>query len=82
MSVNWGRYLKTNEPFVLANQVSQVFYTSDNFNKGWCVAWKIHARDTYELVQQIDNDVTDLKNSTQNKIKEKETTEVKYLHMI
>nr|CAD1838579.1 unnamed protein product [Ananas comosus var. bracteatus] len=34
ISVNCQRLLKTNEPFVLANQASQVFYASDNVNKG------------------------------------------------
>ncbi|WMV07966.1 hypothetical protein MTR67_001351 [Solanum verrucosum] len=34
VSVNPSRFLKTNEPFVLANQASQVFYASDNSNKG------------------------------------------------
>lgn len=29
-SVNWSRFLKTNEPFVLADQASQVFYADDN----------------------------------------------------
>ncbi|WMV29726.1 hypothetical protein MTR67_023111 [Solanum verrucosum] len=33
VSVNPRRFLKTNEPFVLANQASQVFYANDNSNK-------------------------------------------------
>ncbi|WMV07748.1 hypothetical protein MTR67_007374 [Solanum verrucosum] len=35
VSVNWGRFLKINEPFVLADQASQVFYANDNSNRGW-----------------------------------------------
>jgi len=34
VSVNPGRVLKTNEPFILAEQASQVFYAIDNSNKG------------------------------------------------
>ncbi|KAH0655355.1 hypothetical protein KY285_030237 [Solanum tuberosum] len=34
VSVNPDIFLKTNEPFVLADQASQVFYANDNSNKG------------------------------------------------
>ncbi|WMV20184.1 hypothetical protein MTR67_013569 [Solanum verrucosum] len=34
VSVNLGRFLKINEPFVLAEQASQVFYANDNSNRG------------------------------------------------
>ncbi|WMV58401.1 hypothetical protein MTR67_051786, partial [Solanum verrucosum] len=37
LSVNPQRFLKIDEPFVLANQVSQVFYARDHSNKGWNV---------------------------------------------
>lgn len=74
VSVNWGRFLKTNEPFVLADQASQVFYANDNSNKGWRVARKIQPRDSYEIVQKMDDDIVDLENSTQKR--RKRTTEV------
>ncbi|KAK6791397.1 hypothetical protein RDI58_010478 [Solanum bulbocastanum] len=35
VSVNPDRFLKINEPFVLADQASQGFYANDNSNKGW-----------------------------------------------
>ena len=34
-SINPQHFLKTSEPFILANQASQVFYAIDNINKGW-----------------------------------------------
>ncbi|KAM3250893.1 hypothetical protein P3L10_004963 [Capsicum annuum] len=37
VSVNPSRFLKTNEPFILVDQASQVFYANDNSNKGWHV---------------------------------------------
>ncbi|KAK4708890.1 hypothetical protein R3W88_029815 [Solanum pinnatisectum] len=77
VGVNWGRFLKINEPFVLADQVSQVFYANDNSNRGWCVARKVQPRDFYEIVQQKDNEFEDLENSSQNK--QKRMIEVKYL---
>nr|XP_009785133.1 PREDICTED: uncharacterized protein LOC104233435 [Nicotiana sylvestris] len=75
VSVNWGRFLKTNEPFVLADQAYQVFYANDNSNKGWHVARKTQSCDSYEILQQIDGDV-DLESPIQNK--RKRTTEVKF----
>ncbi|OIT02316.1 hypothetical protein A4A49_56833, partial [Nicotiana attenuata] len=69
VSVNWGRFLKINEPFVLVDQASQLFYANDNFNKGWCVARKTQPRDSYEILQQMDGDVVELKNPIQNKRK-------------
>nr|CAD1843907.1 unnamed protein product [Ananas comosus var. bracteatus] len=54
VSVNRQRLLKTNEPFVLANQASQVFYATDNINKGWHVVQKTQPRDLYEMPLQMD----------------------------
>ncbi|CAI0559258.1 unnamed protein product, partial [Linum tenue] len=44
VSVNLSRMLKTNEPFVLASQVSQVFYVEDNMNRNWHLAIKVPPR--------------------------------------
>ncbi|XP_075103619.1 uncharacterized protein LOC142178190 [Nicotiana tabacum] len=69
VSINLGRFLKTNEPFVLAEQASRVFYTIDNFNKGWHVVRKTQPRDSYEIVKQIDDDIVDIGNPSQKKRK-------------
>nr|CAD1844144.1 unnamed protein product [Ananas comosus var. bracteatus] len=60
VSVNRQRLLKTNEPFVLANQASQVFYATDNINKGWHVVQKTQPRDLYEMPLQMDADSEDV----------------------
>ncbi|KAF3679796.1 putative nitrate transporter 1.4-like [Capsicum annuum] len=60
VSVNPSRFLKTNEPFVLVDQASQVFYSNDNSNKGWHLVRKTQPRDSYEVVKQMDDDVDDL----------------------
>ncbi|XP_020099532.1 uncharacterized protein LOC109717976 [Ananas comosus] len=62
ISVNCQRLLKTNEPFVLANQASQVFYASDNVNKGWHIVQKTQPRDIYEMPLEMDEDSNDLQN--------------------
>ncbi|KAK4713455.1 hypothetical protein R3W88_019362 [Solanum pinnatisectum] len=77
--VNLSRFLKTNKPFVLANQASQVFYANDNSNKGWHVVRKTQPRDSYEMGKQM-NDVdvvVDLESPSQKKLKR--TDEVMYL---
>ncbi|XP_057246859.1 uncharacterized protein LOC125499462 [Beta vulgaris subsp. vulgaris] len=57
VSVDTQRNLKTDEPFVLASQVSQVFYATDIVKKGnWRVAVKTKPRVTYELAVEKDND--------------------------
>ncbi|WMV26200.1 hypothetical protein MTR67_019585 [Solanum verrucosum] len=76
VSVKWGRFQKINEPFVLVDQASQVFFANDNSNRGWCVARKVQPCDSYEIVQQKDNEFEDLENSSQNK--RKRMTEVKF----
>ncbi|WMV09010.1 hypothetical protein MTR67_002395 [Solanum verrucosum] len=73
VSVNPARLLKTNEPFVLANQASQVFYANDNSNKGWQVAMKTQSRDSFEIVEQIDDDIIEL--GSPSKKKRKQTNE-------
>ncbi|KAK4709718.1 hypothetical protein R3W88_004231 [Solanum pinnatisectum] len=67
VSVNPARLLKTNEPFVLANQASQVFYANDNSNKGWKVAMKTQPRDSFEIVEQMDDDIVELGSPSKNK---------------
>ncbi|CAN1798835.1 hypothetical protein LINPERHAP1_LOCUS21890 [Linum perenne] len=47
--VNLQRLLKTNEPFVLANQASQIFFVDDKTNKNWHVVIRVEPRDTYAL---------------------------------
>ncbi|XP_060170527.1 uncharacterized protein LOC132601465 [Lycium barbarum] len=76
VSVNPRRFLKTNEPFVLAEQASQVFYANDNFYKGWYIVRKTQPRDSYEIVKQMDDVIVDLGNPSQKK--RKRTDEVKF----
>ncbi|WMV10036.1 hypothetical protein MTR67_003421 [Solanum verrucosum] len=75
VSVNPSRFLKTNEPFILADQASQVFYANDNSNKGWQVVRKTQPRDSFDIVEQIDDDTVELGSSSQKK--RKRTNEVK-----
>ncbi|KAK6782082.1 hypothetical protein RDI58_019878 [Solanum bulbocastanum] len=79
VSVNPDRFLKTNEPFVLADQASQVFYTNDNSYKGWQVVTKTQPRDSYEIVEQMDDDIVELGSPSQKK--RKRTNEEKYIFM-
>ncbi|KAH0765174.1 hypothetical protein KY285_001045 [Solanum tuberosum] len=75
VSVNPGRFLKINEPFVLANQASQVFfYANDNSNKGWQVMMKTQPRDSFEIIEQMNDDVVELGSPSQKK--RKRTNEV------
>uniref|UniRef100_A0A3Q7JC40 DUF4216 domain-containing protein n=1 Tax=Solanum lycopersicum TaxID=4081 RepID=A0A3Q7JC40_SOLLC len=50
-----GRFSKTNEPFVLVDQVSQVFYVDDNSNKGLQVVRKTRPHDSHEIADQTDD---------------------------
>jgi hypothetical protein len=49
VSVNFKCLLRTNEPFVLASQASQVFFVKDNLIKGWHLVVKMQQRDTYNV---------------------------------
>ncbi|WMV29982.1 hypothetical protein MTR67_023367 [Solanum verrucosum] len=69
VSVNPQRFLKTDNPFVLANQASQVFYAKDHSNKGWNVVRKFLPRDSFDDVQKNDNDFEDLHDSIDRKRK-------------
>ncbi|KAH0722630.1 hypothetical protein KY290_005286 [Solanum tuberosum] len=74
VSVNPGRFLKINEPFVLANQASQVFYANDNSNKGWQVVMKTQPRDSFEIIEKMNDDIVELGSPSQKK--RKRTNEV------
>jgi len=73
VSVNLQRFMKTNEPFVLANQASQVFYAEDLSNKGWHVVQKVQPRDSFDILQKNIDDLEELDNSSQ--LKRKRTQE-------
>ncbi|WMV46508.1 hypothetical protein MTR67_039893 [Solanum verrucosum] len=73
VSVNPQRFLKTDEPFVLANQASQVFYARDHSNKGWNVVRKFMPRDSFDDMQKNDNDSEDLHDSIERKRKRTHT---------
>lgn len=49
ISVNFKCLLRTDEPFVLATQASQVFFVKDNLIKGWHLVVKMQPRDTYDV---------------------------------
>ena len=49
VSINFKCLLKTDEPFVLARQASQVFFVKDNLIKGWHLVVKMQPRDTYDV---------------------------------
>jgi len=48
---------KTNEPFVLVDQASEVFFVYDNSYKGWQVERKTQPHDSHEIVEQMDDDM-------------------------
>ena len=56
VSLNSERFLKINDPFVLASQASQVFYCNDVANKGWVVALKMEPRDVYDISMPTDDE--------------------------
>ncbi|KAH0727840.1 hypothetical protein KY284_003705 [Solanum tuberosum] len=56
-------------PFILENQASKVFYANDNSNKGWQVVRKTQPRDSFEIVEQMDDDIVELGNPSQKKRK-------------
>lgn len=69
VSVNPSRFLKTNEPFVLSGQASQVFYANDNLSKGWQIVRKTQPCDSYDIVEQMDDDFVELGCPSQKKMK-------------
>ncbi|KAM3365980.1 hypothetical protein ACQJBY_015509 [Aegilops geniculata] len=57
VSLNLQRLLLTDEPFVLASQVSQVFFVKDNLIKGWHAVVKNPSRHAYSVPHgQSDDD--------------------------
>jgi len=54
-----------------------VFYANDNSNKSWQVVRKTQPRDSFEIVEQMDDDIVELGNPSQKK--RKRDNEVKYL---
>ena len=68
--VNPCRFSKPNDPFDLVDQASQVFYVDDTSNKGWQVVRKIQSHDSYEIVEQMDDDIVELGSSSNRKEKE------------
>ncbi|GLT42189.1 hypothetical protein SLA2020_162040 [Shorea laevis] len=55
VSVKTTRKLNTDEPFVLASQVEQVYYVKDGLNPGWLIALKGQSR-TYNLpLEEVPN---------------------------
>ena len=52
------------------DQTSQVFYIDDTSKKGWQVVRKIQSHDSYEIVEQMDDDIVELGSSSNRKEKE------------
>lgn len=52
ISVNTRCSLNTNEPFVMASQVEQVFYLDDMVDQDWLVVVKTNPRDLFSMPRQ------------------------------
>ena len=52
VSINPCRFSKTNEPFVLVDQASLLFFVDDTSNKDWQVVRKIQSHDSYKIVEK------------------------------
>ena len=48
-SVNVKRFLNTNEPYVLACQVEQVYYVKDTIHRNWRVVMKTNPHNFYDI---------------------------------
>ena len=57
------------------DQASQVFDIDDTSKKGWQVVRKIQSHDSYEIVEQMDDDIVELGSPSLKK--RKRTNEVK-----
>ncbi|VFQ65998.1 unnamed protein product [Cuscuta campestris] len=55
-SVNISRYLKTNEPYVLASQVQQVYYVNDHAHRNWRVVLKTNPHSFYDVPEEDEED--------------------------
>lgn len=76
VSVDTQRFLKVDEPFVLASQVSQVFYATNVIKKGtWRVAVKTKPRVTYEMEpsQGSDSQNLDMLDDVEDAYQERES---------
>jgi len=54
--INSKRKLKTNEPYVLASQVQQVYYVKDTKDPNWLVVVKTKPRDWYDMPEEAINE--------------------------
>ncbi|KAG5629138.1 hypothetical protein H5410_000855 [Solanum commersonii] len=52
------------------DQASQVFYANDHSNKGWQVVRKTQPRDSYEILEQMDDDIVELGSPSQKKLQD------------
>ncbi|WMV09380.1 hypothetical protein MTR67_002765 [Solanum verrucosum] len=73
LCVNPQQFLKTDEPFLLANQASQVFYARDHSNKGWNEVRKCMPHDSFDDMQKNDSDSEDLHDLIERKRKRTHT---------
>ncbi|KAK7388495.1 hypothetical protein VNO78_23311 [Psophocarpus tetragonolobus] len=55
--INSNRKLRTNEPYVLASQVQQVYYVKDTKDPNWLVVVKTKPRDLYDMPMEATNEV-------------------------
>lgn len=51
-------FKKINDPFILANQSSQVCYVDNLANNGWHIVEKVQARDSFDVGDKEDDDST------------------------
>ena len=69
VSVNVNRHLRTNEPFALASQVSQIYYVSSHNEPHWHFAIKTIPRNFYYFpVDDSDDSDTDDHENLQNNV--------------
>ncbi|WCJ26292.1 hypothetical protein M5689_008121 [Euphorbia peplus] len=59
IAVNVSKFLQTDEPFVLANQVQQVYYVDDQLNPNWQLVVKTMPRNLYDapICDDKDDDI-------------------------
>ena len=66
--VNITCKLKTDEPYVLASQVKQVYYVRDIYESNWLTVVKMKPRDLDEPCQENENFALHFRNLLQMKI--------------
>ena len=53
--MNFTHLLKSDEPFILASQATQVYYVQDDLDKDWCFVRSFpHPRDLYDMFEAED----------------------------